>query len=190
MTLKLKSLIGAAVVATTLPFAAAAAPITGQLDLTGNVDQSSVFTSTGSVDFIDGGAAASGAATGDFAALVNTIFEAGADTAFLFTDPLDLSLAGVIYTGGGITFTASSFFGFDNDGDIRGFNALGEITAPGFDPTPGTFSFSTQGVGEFQVSFSATTVPTPVPLPATVFLLLAGLGALGIVSRRCKTVTA
>jgi len=179
----LKSLIGATTLAAALPLAAVAAPITGQLDITGLVLQSSQFTATGSADF-DNNIGLSNQATGDFDALVNTVFEIGADTQFTFTDPIDFTSPGVVYASGQITFTATSFTDFDNDGAVRGFDAIGTISATGFDDTPGVFSFSTQGVGTVQVSFSSTTLPTPVAEPGSIALLAISLLGLGLVRRR------
>jgi hypothetical protein len=179
----MKSLIGAITLALALPLAAVAAPITGQLDITGLVLQSSQFTATGSADFSQN-IGTSNQATGDFDALVTEVLEGGVITQFTFTDPIDFTSPGVIYTSGDITFTATSFSDFDNTGDVRGFNAIGTISATGFDDTPGVFSFSTQGVGTVQVSFSSTTLPTPVAEPGSIALLAISLLGLGLVRRR------
>ncbi|MCW8087556.1 PEP-CTERM sorting domain-containing protein [Sabulicella glaciei] len=69
---------------------------------------------------------------------------------------------------------------------ISGF---GTLRAAGFDNTPGTFTFSgqTDGVnllGTFTFSGGAAALPTPVPAPAGLALLGAGLLGLGLVRRK------
>jgi len=48
-----------------------------------------------------------------------------------------------------------------------------------------SFSAQDNGQGETEVTFSSETItPAPVPVPAAGFLLLAGLGALGVAGRK------
>lgn len=69
----------------------------------------------------------------------------------------------------------------DADGiDLQG---TGTITAVGFDPTPGTWLFSTQN-GRTTVTFSASTQIDAVPAPAAIGLLGLGLIGLGAAARR------
>lgn len=184
--MKIKTLFGALGVAAAMamaPMAAQAVPISGQLDITGNLNSATTeFTPTGLVDF-DPETAVSTVATGTFAPLVTTVFEGGAPTSFALTD-IDFTAApGLVYSGGGITFTATSFGGFDDIADpVRGFFANGIISIAGFDDTEGVLTVSTQaGKGTGQISFSSTTV---IPLPAGIVFLLTALGGLGFVARR------
>ena len=173
-----KALIGAAVVAlgvslTAVP--AQAVMINGQLDIVGTVNvQTSDFQPGGSLDFNGNGLVL--ISIGDFAGFVSV-----GDTATLFD--LTFTPAELVYTVGGFSFTANSYFDFDNVIPGRGFASNGILSGNGFDPTPGLLTLTTQSnnVNQMQASFSSSTT---VPAPATVLLLLTGLGVLGFVSRR------
>jgi hypothetical protein len=179
----LKSLIGAGTVVVTAAFLSAApaqaALISSdsQLEIAGGlVDLTTInIASGGNVTFLDNTVAVD-SAFGDFASL--------ADTIVTFTNPLTLTVGETIYVGdSGLSFTATSFNAFDNVGPEWGFEASGIITLDGFDATPGFFAFSTQrATGATFASFSTST--TVIPLPASVFMLMAALGGLGVVSRR------
>lgn len=185
--MKLKALIGAAAIAAALP-AAASAAVLGQLDISGVINNATTtFSPTGGVDFAQPMLGTAEIATGIFADIitVNEFLLGGGDpTTF---DLFDINFADApetIYAGGGFSFIASSFFGFDNEtltDDDRGFSARGTVFGPSGLRLPGTFAFSTQGI-QAQVSFSSTT--TAVPLPASVLMLLGALGGLGVLSRR------
>jgi hypothetical protein len=99
----------------------------------------------------------------------------------------DISFAapGTIWSVGGFSFLAESFTDFLDTG-VKAFTALGTISGNGFDDTPGVLTFSAQSGGA-TVSFSSTTTPAPIPVPAAGFLLIGALGVLGAMRRR-KTV--
>jgi hypothetical protein len=184
---RLKTLIGAAAMAAALPIAADAAMLNGQLDITGVVNvQTSEFEPGGALDFDQGNIGNFVViADGDFAPFVSvldvpTLFD------LVFAAPQD------VWSVGGFTFQATSFFDFDNDFPGRGFAANGILTGNGFDPTPGMLTLSTQSNNATQTmaSFSSTTTATPIPLPASVLLLLGALGGMGVLSRRGKSATA
>lgn len=177
--MRLRTLAIAAAVAA-VPFAAHAVMLTGQLDIVGVVDlDDSDFVSGGFVDFEPNQSSGVLIAEGDFAAFSGTTF-----------DLFDVTLSGsqLVYSGDGLTFTANEFFGFDNDvsdGD-RGFMARGLLELAGFESTPGLFSFSTQenSPGQSIASFSSTTTATPIPLPASVLMLMGALGGLAFIGKR------
>lgn len=172
----IKSII-AAVAMVALPIVAQAATLSGQLDVVGRVNlTNSSFTAGGQVDF-DPQVGVVLFGEGDFSAFAGQTFD-------LFD--IDFSTSQVIYSGGGLTFTAASYFDFDNTSSDLGFMASGILKLAGYDDTPGVFSFSTQKTNSDQLvaSFSSSTTPTSaIPLPASVFMLLASLGGLGVVSR-------
>ncbi len=194
--MKIKTLFGALGVATAMamaPMAAQAVPVSGQLDISGQIDvPTSDFSVTGGVDFNPQIAGATGA-TGSFAPVVTLAESLGGGGTVTGFDLFDIDFAAgtpfVIYaTEAGfapsITFSATSYGGFDNDGSdgTRGFFANGIISIAGFDDTEGLLQVSTQEIkGVANVSFSATTV---VPLPAGIVFLLTALGGLGFVARR------
>jgi hypothetical protein len=181
--MKLTTIVAAAFVAA-LPLSANAV-VLGQLDLVGNVNPSnSEYTETGQVDLYP--TATATIATGVFDSVITneealgngdpTVFEVF-DLAFDNPDPQ------LVFTGGGFSFTATSFLNFDNQFPGRAFDAQGFATGP-FGSLPGVFSLSSQarGPGETRVSFSSTT--TVVPVPASVLMLISALGGLGLLSYR------
>jgi hypothetical protein len=178
---ELKALVGAVALAlggATMSVAPAeAVQIRGQLDITGVVNvQTSDFAPGGALDFDQGNAFNQVViATGDFSSIAlgtsPTLFD------------LDFTAPETVYTVDGFTFTATSFFDFDNAFPGRGFAANGILSGAGFDDTPGVLAFSTQATSSGQVLASFSSSTTAIPLPASVLMLLAALGGLGIVSR-------
>jgi len=152
-----------------------AATILGGIEIGGQVTVGSTNSLT-QVEFIENGIVV--AATGDFAAFTTPIA-----TVVGLTD-IDFSSPSQIWTSGGFSFVASSFTNIV--ASLQGgknFTAIGVLTGNGFDATAGEFYFSSQTAGVL-ASFSSSTVPTAVPLPASLSLTMIGLGMLGI--RRLK----
>lgn len=175
--MKLRTLAFAAALAA-FPLVGQAVPVSGQLDITANVNLvNSEFSETGNVDFTDEPGFAT-IATGSFES-VNKPSE-GATTLFTLFDT-EFESPDTIYQGGGFEFIASEFFDFEDGDTPMGFKARGIIRAAGFDDTPGLFSFSTQS-DEVIASFSSTT--TVVPLPASVLMLMGALGGLAFIGKR------
>ncbi len=162
------------------PLAASAATISGQISIAGSVNLAGSDFTIGDAGVIDVDLNDPGfvvVATGDFSGIP---INPDAGSAVALTD-IDFDIAGIIWSVGGFTFTATSFSNIDS---VEGeFDAYGVVSHTGFDDTAGTLEFTTQGPSGTTVSFSATTV---VPVPAAGFLLLGALGGLGLMRRRRK----
>jgi hypothetical protein len=93
--------------------------------------------------------------------------------------PLFFALTGA---GAGISFdlTGISSINRSSPGKLY-FDATGFLNAPGSTATAGIFTLTTQGNGQVQTTFSASTA---VPEPATWALMLLGFGAIGVSMRR------
>jgi hypothetical protein len=70
--------------------------------------------------------------------------------------------------------------------NILGFSASGTLRYAGYDATPGTFLFTTQGTRTTSFSASAFTTAA-VPEPATWALMILGFGVVGYSMRRRRT---
>ena len=100
----------------------------------------------------------------------------------LFTSPVTVYSA----TIGAITtaFQITSISFAHQAGAFLDVEAKGFATLTGFDKTPGTYDFSTQGGKNKAVTFSATTTATPTPEPVSMAVLGAGLLSLGLFRRK------
>lgn len=174
--------LGLAAAVASVPLAAQAVMITGQLEIAGGlVDLATAnFENNGNLEFFDNTADVD-FASGSFSTLTE-------DSIVSFNN-LNFVPGEEIYLGeSGLRFTADSFSDFDNSSPDWAYMANGVIELDGFDATPGVFAFSTQTTGgQSFASFSSSTTPTsttPVPLPASVMLLFGALTGLGMLGRR------
>ena len=92
-----------------------------------------------------------------------------------------------LWSVGGFTFDLTSATIVTQISNFLNVEATGVIHGIGFDDTPGTFQFTVTGSG-VRLGFAALTTAVPTPDGgATVMLLGAALGALGIARRFLKS---
>jgi hypothetical protein len=191
----LKILAGTALAFATAAPAAAAQLIGGsQISIAGPVITDTADASQAhSLDFTNGpltnGSAPgtvttfNGGATGSFAGqfcsgscgtindIMSLVVGGSVTPFFTLTDGVTFSLTSITF----IDRSVSGILGFKGTGTFSG-----NIGGVAFDPTPGQFSFSTQG-GQ-STTFSASTLA--VPEPGTWALMLLGFGGIGLAMRR------
>jgi hypothetical protein len=192
----LSALVGAiALVATAYP--AAAAPITGNLNMYGDFkplkpDGSSTndLSLAAKIDFLPAGGGTgtfiTGSANGDMSPFAYMF--GGIIKDFTFSP---FSSIGAFYTitsgGATLSFDLTSLAIALQDSDFLSLSGTGTIHLTGFDDTAGVWNFSGQRSGanaNATFSWSAGSSATNLPEPATLLLTGMGLCAVGFVRRR------
>jgi hypothetical protein len=192
----LSALVGAAMLTATA-FPAAAAPITGNLNMYGDFNPlksdgsaTNDLSLAAKIDFLPGGGGAgsfiTGRANGDMSPFA--FLSGGVIKDFTF-DPF--SSVGTFYTitSGSETLSfdlTSLSVALQND-DFLLLTGTGTIHLTGFEDTAGVWNFSGQRSGDnanATFSWSAGASATNVPEPATLLLTGMGLCAVGFVRRR------
>ena len=144
------------------------------------------YTST-SITFLNNGSAnvPDHAASGSFSAFANGCISCALFTSFTFapfTDPTSVYTAS--FGGVSTSFTLTSLTSVSSGANFLNLEGGGTLTLTGFDPTPGTFFLSAQGPQGMNVSFSATSLASSVPEPASLAIIGAGLLGLGLTRRK------
>ena len=186
-------LASTAVALTAAQPAAAATNISGNMNINGFVvgNTANIKDST-ALDFTDG--VTTGSANGVLSGYVGNINGvplvcAGTcgsikDINSLVTGAQSISAFWVLTgPGTGLSFDLTGITSIDRSvsGQL-GVIATGILNLAGYAPTAGTFSLTTQGNGQVQTTFSASTVA--VPEPATWGLMLLGFAGIGVSLRR------
>ena len=84
-----------------------------------------------------------------------------------------------LWSVGGFKFDLTSSVIVSQSATFLNITGLGTITAAGFDPTPGTFSFTaSDSSGQAEATFGFQAQSTAVPEPSTISLLLMGVSGL------------
>ena len=200
--MKFKTGLMAAAACVMMASAAQAMPVSGQVSLSGYaaaIGSVGMGMATG-IDFVQSGTSSrdSGAAGGI------TSFSAGSGSFTGFSCASTGGTCGSIkdlqtFNGGPISNFLTLYNGAttvtfdlaaltvtgraaDSTGGSISLSATGTINETGYDPTAGVFSLTAQGNNI--TSFSATTLATAIPEPASMALLGGSLAAVGLIRRK------
>ena len=124
---------------------------------------------------------------GDFASFVNTHDSVSMAAPWVFS-PSTPTLG--LWSVGGFTYDLASSTVVLQNSDVLVIQGTGTVSGNGFDPTPGTWNFTSQSPAADGVfSFSGSSNAAGVPEGGTTAALL-GIGLVGLAAARWKFVTA
>jgi len=147
-----------------------AAPITGSITIKGgaHLDSTSANTATKVTEWLNGSGAKPTVASrsGSFTGFVSAGAAVTMAAPWNFNSPSALAN---LWSVGGFTFNLTASTITHQGKEFLAVSGTGTITGNGFDPTPGSWKFSTQNPSANSVfSFSASSrasPPTPAPTP-------------------------
>jgi hypothetical protein len=94
-----------------------------------------------------------------------------------------------LWSVGGFTFDLTSCVIVSQSATFLNITGVGTIRAAGFDPTPGTWSFTASDAsGQPQATFGFQTQTAAVPEPSTILLVFIGFGGLLCIGARRRKI--
>lgn len=153
--------------------AAYGAPITGEISIQGN--DTIVSASSSAFDITFSNPANVGGTSGSFQTALGAVPPALNGIVTMIASLTNASSNFELYSlvDGTITSTLQaaniSSFNFSPPNPLESLSVLGTgtLTLTGFDPTPGNFDLTTQGLNGINVTFSATQVASGIPEPSS-----------------------
>jgi hypothetical protein len=176
---KILALLAIALLAAAISPQAQAAPIQGSIDFGGVVtfDTTSLQTAT-RVNLWNSSFVLQ--RSGDFTGFVANGANATMAAPWIFTPS---TATPNLWSVGGFSFNLANSLVVSQSASFLNVTGTGTISGNGFDPTPGTWSFtSSSSNGSEQATFGFQAQSTAIPEASTMALL--GLGALGLISRQ------
>jgi hypothetical protein len=182
----LRSILFAGVALGAAVTSAAAAPISGSINFTGSDTYS---TTTNVVDFVNPATVSSD--TIGFTPCVGCGMVAGPtggvfnySSAFPAPPAKPLNYVGLLEAmanGNTFSFDLQTITNIVEEANVSlAIEGAGILHLTGFDDTPGSFFFSTQGPEVTEVSFSTTKTAIPIPEPTSWAIFAAGLAAMAV----------
>lgn len=169
--------------ATMIGLSAQAAPITGSIDIGAFNSTVTVDKGANTVTFNDAGAPAGNAIVGFASGALTPYLGEFASYQNFSYDPLSVVNPLWNLVSFAVSFDLQSITSIDETGPGLILTGTGILTAPGFDPTAGVWSFSADSATGGRFTFSSQTAAVPDG-GTTLMLLGAALSGLGLIRRK------